>query len=175
MKNKLELTYEPLSFVHLSEIAKLWADEEVIKYTNIKSPCSMEESRKRMEVFLDNQKDLEVPTIFAVIKEGEVCGVAGCPVIDKDTGEFGFFYQISRSEWKKGIGGESAGWILDYMNENFSPLTLYADAIEKNVASIKILERLRFEQTGKQQCQIESQGSETVETVLSYRLNFIEK
>lgn len=175
MESKFELTYEPLSFAHLLGVAQLWEDKEVIKYTNMKRPCSMEEAKKRMGIFLDNQKVLNAPTIFAVLKRSAVCGIAGCPVIDKDTGEFGFFYQIKRSEWKKGIGSESARWILDYMCQNYKPLTLYADAVKRNYASVKILEKLQFEQTGEEECQFEFEGKETVETVMSYRFLSNEK
>ncbi|MCQ4637294.1 GNAT family N-acetyltransferase [Anaerovorax odorimutans] len=141
---------------HLDGLAALWANEEVIRYTNIKEACSRQEAESRLAVFLDNQKKLDRPTIFTLFYDGEICGMAGCPAINEK--EFGFFYQISRQNWGRGIGQKSAGWIIAYMRDNYPGATLYADAVTENIASIKILQKLGFSQTALHENAFERDG-----------------
>lgn len=139
---KTGLRCEPIAAEHLGGLTALWTDEALIRYTNIKAPCSPKEGEQRLAVFLDNQKDLTCPTIFTLFYGDEMCGMAGCPLIRKN--EFGFFYQINRCFWNKGIGGKSAGWMIAYMRANYPGSTIYGDVVTENTASVKILEKLGF-------------------------------
>ena len=48
----LNLQYEPLNESHINDLVPIWSDEDVIRYTNIKKPCSLEEIRKRINLSL---------------------------------------------------------------------------------------------------------------------------
>lgn len=146
MKNNL--SFEPISISYLNGLYKIWSDEKVIKYTNIEKPCSLDECRMRLEIIIENQNALNKMSVFVVIKDGLVCGTAGCPVINKDTNEFGFFYQINSSFWNNGIGYDSAEWVINFMKECYGSFILHADVVENNIASVKILDKLGFHKTG---------------------------
>ena len=146
MKNNL--TFEPISISYLNGLYKIWSDEKVIKYTNIEKPCSLDECRMRLEMIIENQSVLDKTSVFIVIKDGVVCGTAGCLVINKELNEFGFFYQINSGFWNIGIGYDSAEWVVNFMKDCYGSFILHADVVENNAASVKIFDRLGFKKTG---------------------------
>lgn len=152
------LCLEPLADSHIDGFGDLWADEKVIKFTNIKKPCSRGEVEARLGILLDNQKTLNVPAIFTIFYRGDICGMAGCPVMDEAKGEFGFFYQICSNRWGKGIGSASAAWVLSYMRSCYQEFTLFADVVNANKASVRILDKLGFVETGRHERAFERNG-----------------
>jgi len=132
------LTYVPLNELHADSLLPIWADEDVIKYTNIKTPCTPEEVRSR----ITRLKDFDV---FVVLQDERVIGVVGCPCIDKEKRQYGIFYQFCKSAWGKGIATAAAKWLLRYMERKYPNPTLFADVVVDNVASEKILNQLGFQ------------------------------
>lgn len=160
------LKYEPVSLNYLDRAAELWSSNKVIKYTNIKQPLSYRESKERLLKLIDMQYNIN--TIFIILADMEFCGIAGCPVINKDKLEFGFFYQILENYWNKNIGFKSAEWIISYMINHYKKLTIYADVIEDNIASVKILDKLGFSLTQKHIQEFER--NEKLFNILDYKL-----
>lgn len=141
MEEPLSLT--PLRSDHLSALLVLWQDPAVIRYTNIPAPCSPEEARERLDLLLSFQADA-APTLFAVRTETGCIGIAGCPPLQRGTGEFGFFYQLARSAWGQGLGRWAAAAVVAEMRRIHPTALLYADVVANNFASVKILEGLGF-------------------------------
>lgn len=163
-----ELCYEPLSAAHFEVMARLWSDPEVIRYTAVERPCTPAQSRLRMEALLEGQRGLPVPTIYLVRCKGEPCGVAGAPPLGKGWRRFGFFYQFLPGFWGRGIGGEAAAWLAARMRESYPRAELAADAVERNAASLRILERTGFLPCGVRQGDFERNGLRL--DILSFRL-----
>ena len=163
-----ELCYEPLSAAHFEVMARLWSDPEVIRYTAVERPCTPAQSRLRMEALLEGQQGLPVPTIYLVRCKGEPCGVAGAPPLGKGWRRFGFFYQFLPGFWGRGIGGEAAAWLAARMRESYPRAELAADAVERNAASLRILERAGFLPCGVRQGSFERDGLRL--DILSFRL-----
>lgn len=132
-----DLTYQPLSDFHLDRLLPIWSDEDVIKFTNIQSPCTLEDVRSR----INRLKDFDV---FVVIQNKNVIGIIGCPCIDKEKSQYGIFYQFGKSAWGKGIATASTEWLLQIMEHKYPNATLFADVVVDNVASEKILNRFGF-------------------------------
>jgi ribosomal-protein-alanine N-acetyltransferase len=133
-----QLKYEPLNDSHANSLLSIWSDEEVILYTNIKSPCTLEEIRDRI-------KALEAFDVFIVRKEDVVIGIIGCPCINQEKLQYGLFYQFCKSSWGQGHATESTAWLLNFMREKYQEITLFADAVVDNIASEKILKHFGFE------------------------------
>ncbi len=131
------LTYEPLGDIHAEGLLPVWSDEDVIRYTNIAAPCTKEEVEKRIAL-------LKGSDVFAVMRDAAVIGIVGCPCINREKQQFGFFYQFGKSVWGKGIATAAAQWLLDIMTQKYPSPTLYADVVADNIASEKILKRLGF-------------------------------
>lgn len=138
-----DLSLTTLSPDHLPALSALWRDPEVIRYTSIQTPCTPEDSRDRLELLLSNQ-DHTAPTLFAVMTQGRCIGMAGCPPVNRATGEFGFFYQLARSAWGRGLGRRAADLVVAEMRRSHPAALLYADVVVNNFASVKILEGLGF-------------------------------
>ena len=133
-----QLKYEPLNDSHANSLASIWSDEDVIRYTSIKTPCTPEEIRDRINVL----KEFDV---FIVRKEDAVIGIIGCPCMDQEKRQYGLFYQFCKSSWGQGHATESTAWLLDFMREKYPGITFFADVVADNIASEKILKRFGFE------------------------------
>lgn len=131
------LKYERLNDTHANSLLTIWADEEVIRYTNIKVPCTLVEIKERINIL----KDFEV---FMVSDEEGFCGVIGCPCMDQATAQYGIFYQFQKSRWGKGYATRTVEWLIEYMRNKYKGCTLLADVVENNMASEKILKKSGF-------------------------------
>ena len=134
------LLYQPLTDFYTSSLQSLWSDEDVIRYTNIKTPCTLEETQERIQA-------LQQFDVFVVSKNDTVIGLIGCPCIDRSQRHFGLFYQFQKSAWGQGNATCAAEWILDFMAQKYQTVTLFADVLVDNIASEKILQKLGFQYT----------------------------
>lgn len=134
-----KLQYEHLDIRHADALFHIWVDADVIKYTNMKLPCTLEDVKNRIEKY----KHFDA---YAVIQNGELIGIVGCPPVNKDKLQYGLFYQFSKSSWGQGNATTATKWMLDYMKQKYKNATLFADVVVDNVASEKILQKFNFEQ-----------------------------
>ena len=145
---KTQIKYLPINEKYAEDLKSVWSDEEVIKYTNIKSPCTLEAIQDRVHRFKSHE-------VFVVCYKEKAIGVIGCPTINEGKKEFGVFYQFQKAVWGQGLATMAAKWLIHYIEEKYGEVTLYADVVASNVASEKILKSLDFELTG-----IEKEGFE---------------
>lgn len=143
----MNITLEPLAAEHLPDLTALWSDPAVIRWTNIPHLCGREEAAYRLDQLRKHQAALPGPTIYAVLRNGKFCGIAGCPPVDTAQGAFGLFYQLLPEAWGRGVGTAAAKLALEALTCRFSVSTVYADVAAGNAASIRILERLGFQRT----------------------------
>ncbi len=140
-----ELKYKPLDDIIAEELLNIWSDEDVIKYTNIKKSCTLAEIKDRINAL----KDFDV---FIVSNKDGVIGIIGCPCIDKEKLQFGLFYQFCKSSWGKGYATKSTKWLLEFMREKYDEITIFADVVQDNVASEKILRYFGFKFISEEDC-----------------------
>lgn len=143
--------YEPLGQVHVPQLLDMWGDAEVIRYTNIKTPCTAEQVKDRVTVLSSFQ-------VFAVRMADEILGVVGCLCMDEAKHEYGFFYHFKKAYWNKGIATQAARWMLQHLTETEPNAVVYSDVVEKNVASEKILQRLGFQFVSEEENAFERDG-----------------
>lgn len=133
-----KLIYQALDGTQAESLLPIWSDEEVIRYTNIKSPCSLDE-------VMDRISRLKKFDVFTVLRDGEVIGIIGCPCVDQESGQYGLFYQFRKSAWGQGNATEAVKWLLEFMQQKHPRATLLADVAVDNIASEKILKKYGFE------------------------------
>ena len=138
-----EVQYQPLDICHADGLFDVWSDAEVIKYTNMEPLLTLEEVKSRIERLSEFDS-------FAVIRDGEVIGLAGCPPVNKDANEYGIFYQFRKSAWGQGNASAAAKWLIAFMREKYGNAIIIADVAVDNVASGKILLSLGFEQLSEE-------------------------
>lgn len=143
----MNVTLEPLAAEHLPDLTALWSDPAVIRWTNIPHLCGREEAAYRLDQLRKSQAALPGPTIFAVLRNGKFCGIAGCPPVDAAQGTFGLFYQLCPPVWGQGVGTAAVELALEALARRFPAATVYADVAAENTASVRILERLDFRRT----------------------------
>lgn len=146
------LEYEPLGQIHSPHLLDLWGDSDVIRFTNIKAPCTFEQVKDRVTV-------LSSSPVFAVYTEGQIAGVVGCLCVDENIPEYGFFYHFKKAFWNQGIATQAAGWLLDDMKEKAPSAVFCSDVVANNVASEKILNRLGFEFVSQEENAFECDGA----------------
>lgn len=154
-----ELKYQHLDDFHREGLLDIWTDPDVIRYTNMRLPCTADDVAHRVEI-------LKPWDTFAVIKDEQLIGIIGCPPIDMTTLQFGLFYQFCKSSWGKGIASIATKWLLDYMKEKYKGAALFADVVVDNVASEKILLKYGFQKISEET--IEREGK--ILKVHNYRL-----
>jgi RimJ/RimL family protein N-acetyltransferase len=124
------------------------ADEDVIKYTGDKAFESINEAKSFLENYNPYQ-EYGYGRWAVIAKSNEEflgwCGLKYSPEIDEVDIGFRFF----KKHWNKGLATESAKACLDYGFEKLSLKTIVGRAMEANVASIKVLEKLGMTFVGK--------------------------
>lgn len=138
-----ELTYEPLDDSHAVGLLSIWSDEDVIKFTNIKTPCTLEEVGNRITL-------LKPFDVFVVVQRDIVIGIIGCPCVNREKAQYGVFYQFHKAFWGKGLATASVRWLLEFMEHEHPHATLYADVVIDNIASEKILNKFSFKLVSKE-------------------------
>ena len=82
---------------------------------------------------------------FAITYKGHLAGSIGVIIkedIYRKTIEIGYF--VGESFWAKGIATQAVGLLLQYIQQNFDVVRIYAEVFENNIASMKVLERNGF-------------------------------
>jgi len=138
-----ELQYKKIDMSFAESLLNIWADADVIRYTNMKLPCSLEDVKNRIAIFMPFD-------VFAVIQNEEVIGVIGCPPFNEEKSQYGLFYQFCKSSWGQGNATIAAMWLIDYMKQKYNEATLFADVVVDNVASERILKKFGFQQISEE-------------------------
>ena len=124
------------------------ADEDVIKYTGDKAFDSINEAKSFLENYNPYQ-EYGYGRWAVIAKSNEEflgwCGLKYSPEIDEVDIGFRFF----KKHWNKGFATESAKACIDYGFEKLNLQTIVGRAMEANVASIKVLEKLGMTFVGK--------------------------
>lgn len=137
----------PLTMAHAEHLLGLWSDYEVIKYTYSTLITTQEECNEKVKTWVEKYSEIVHTNNFVIIHNDEVIGVSGFPTVNYEKGEYGFYYQLCRKHWNKGLGFEAAQAILNYMFERTNATQIFADAVITNPASLCILKKLGFKQT----------------------------
>lgn len=124
------------------------ADEDVIKYTGDKAFESINEAKSFLENYNPYQ-EYGYGRWAVIAKSNEEflgwCGLKYSSEIDEVDIGFRFF----KRHWSKGFATESAKACIEYGFEKLNLQTIVGRAMEANVASIKVLEKLRMTFVGK--------------------------
>lgn len=130
--------WEPLSIHHAEELLSLWGDRDVIRYTAIPEPCSLEQIRGRID-------RLSAFDVFVIRMEGEAIGLVGCIRMDGSKEQYGVFYQLKKVFWGKGFATCAVEQLLTKMKKKSPSAVFYADVVADNIASEKILRHFKFQ------------------------------
>lgn len=124
------------------------ADAEVIKYTGDQAFGNVSEAKSFLENY--NQYDLYGYGRWAVIdkNDGEFLGWCGLKY-SPDLEEVDLGFRFFRKYWNQGFATETAKACIDYGFTHLQLNKIVGRAMERNVASIKVLEKTGMTFVGK--------------------------
>jgi [ribosomal protein S5]-alanine N-acetyltransferase len=82
---------------------------------------------------------------FAILVNGVIVGNIGAVLYDdiyRKTVEIGYF--VGEPHWGKGIASKALALFLDYVEETFNPIRIYAGVFDHNKASMEVLRKNGF-------------------------------
>jgi [ribosomal protein S5]-alanine N-acetyltransferase len=133
----------------LPQLIEQRSDPDVNKYLGGPKRQNAEALEKRLQFYISCYDKFGFGSCAMLWKStGEMIGAAGLQPLE-DTGEIEIGYSIVKDFWGMGIGTEAArGW-LDYGFRKAGLDRIVAVAIEENIASRRIMEKLgmRYETT----------------------------
>lgn len=163
-----KLRLVPLELHHYPEVFQLWSRYEVIRFTYSTLLQTPEECRERLAGWLPQYSAPDGANKFAIFRENEFIGIIGFPMFRREELTCGFFYQIVPEFWGNGYASEAAAGMLAFLLERHPNVTVIADAVEANPASIRILQKLGFVQTMREEKGFKNNGMEL--DILHFRL-----
>ena len=120
-------------------------------YANTRSipyPYTEKDAAEAIERFARLRAEDASHTFFIDLKEtGELIGSVGSLNIkNRESAEFG--YAIGRAWWGRGYATEASGRLLDHCFDDLGFAEMYAHAMTRNPASIRVLQKLGMRSEG---------------------------
>ena len=120
-------------------------DPEVAKYTFWVAHQSVEQTKKLVEMWLNEEKEGKVIR-FIITEKGSDEPIGSIDTFEfvNDVPEIG--YCLSRKHWNKGYMSEACNAFVNYLFElGYEKVLIRAD--ERNIASLKVIEKCGFKFT----------------------------
>lgn len=125
----------------LEAIHAVLSEPAAMRYWSTPPHRSLDESREWLASMIEEPAD--VRDDFVVEHDGKVIGKAGCWRLP----EIGFI--LHPDYWRRGLAREAVTAVLDRLFARFSIDAVTADVDPRNTASLRLLENLGFEETGR--------------------------
>ena len=113
---------------------------------NTPSPYTYEDASQF--VTMASNDSWETQALFAIELEGRVVGGVRLYLTDVQGGIAGMGFNLARSRWGHGYATEAAGAVLAYAFEQGGLHRVYATADSRNLASIRVQEKLGMSREG---------------------------
>ena len=125
----------------LSDLHRVFSNEDAMRYWDSLPFRHLDQTRQFLTGMVNANPDHSDD--FVIEYEGQVIGKAGC----WGQGEIGFI--LHPDHWGQGIALEALDVIIPHVFEALALDRLTADVDPRNGRSLKLLERLGFQETGR--------------------------
>ncbi len=130
------------------QLYKLFSDKELLKYTDNNVHATINDTKLLIKKYQkEEQKGDSIRK--AIYLKNKIVGVISIYHIDKKHKFATIGYLINGESQNKGIMTEVCFTIIKYIYNNLPINRIEAQVFVKNIASIKILEKLGFQKEGK--------------------------
>ncbi|MFH1010676.1 MAG: GNAT family N-acetyltransferase [bacterium] len=125
------------------------SDPEVMRYIGRPPSASVEETRERLEIFIELHERLGYSS-WAVIEKsnGEIIGHCGVFPMELKGPDIELGYKIRRDCWNRGYATESVRACLDYSFRELKFDRIVAVVFPENMASRRVLEKCGMLENG---------------------------
>ncbi|MGE7693894.1 GNAT family N-acetyltransferase [Lysinibacillus sp. NPDC094177] len=131
------------------DLFELYSNESVVKYIPLEPFNSVEDTKSEMiwyEKIFEEQSGLRWVIEEPVTKK--VIGTCGFLNYEKAHNRLEIGYDLIPSYWKKGIMKETLSTIIHFAFTKMNVNKIEAKVVPENITSIKLLEKLNFNQEG---------------------------
>jgi len=130
---------------------KQFSTDEVNRYLYDVEPFdSVEEAKKWIGFYLENEPRNRHRWIMVLKENGEKIGTCGFHCWNRETGEIEMGYDLQPSYWRKGYTTEALTAIMKFAAEEMKVKRIFAHISVDNIASIRTSEKMGFLKTGEQ-------------------------
>ena len=133
-----DFTLRPFNESDRESVVRILNNEKVREKLNTPSPYTAES----FKIFFDKIKNDKETTYFAIEKDNKFIGPIAIDLEDNATAMFG--YWLDERYWGEGIITKAIEEVINYAQKRFSIRKFYADIIDNNVGSRKVLEKNGF-------------------------------
>ena len=141
------LQFVPLESKHYNLLFTLWHQPELIQYTYHPYIETIEEAQLRVNKILNHYQSAEpLAGPYLVFNDQNFIGYCGMDQVESTVKSFEIWYLISPAYHGQGYGTETAKMLLQIAFEKLNALSVTADVVKQNLASIRILEKNGFKQ-----------------------------
>ena len=146
-----EKTYfKALSVEDVQEIHNYASDKEVSRFIGWNLMNTLQETHEHIESML--KRESAGTHLFASIvlkSTHEIIGTAMIFNFDKEANKAEIGYVFHRDHWGKGYGTEIVALMTDFAFESLHLHKLYANVVNANIGSARILEKNQYELEGR--------------------------
>jgi ribosomal-protein-alanine N-acetyltransferase len=132
---------------------RIWGDKDVMRYVGTGRPNASAEETRAWLARMAAHHEQHGFGFWAVVEKATGWLIGNCGMgYQRDGGlpiEFG--YTLARSHWSRGLATEAGCACLRYAFEELRLPELFASVDSRNVASIRVLEKLGFVYQGEKQ------------------------
>jgi len=146
------IRFEPLHTKYLEYLETLFCENTLVMKSTLKGRVFTKKEFEELikKDFIKSEADKFGFWCLISIVDGKPIGVSGLHkfnYLDKENYEFGFI--LNENYWGKGLATEIGQFWLEYAKNEMGLTELLATVNPKNVASRKVLEKLKMEYVGE--------------------------
>ncbi|MGM0622110.1 MAG: GNAT family N-acetyltransferase [Bacteroidota bacterium] len=142
----IEISWDDLERIH-----QLHSVPEVDEFNTLGIPENLDETRKNIQTYIDNQKEMPRSRFCwkAILKEtNDFIGIAGM-TLSNDRFKMGeFYYKLFPKFWGNGFATEMAKALIKFGFEECKLHRIEAGVTTQNLASIRVLEKAGMTREG---------------------------
>jgi ribosomal-protein-alanine N-acetyltransferase len=150
MENSMEttagMTLRKTESSDSDSLFNIFKDEDVVRYTNFRKQDDVSSVKIFLDRFLQIEKDQPLQYgPYSIVMDQTIIGLCGVQQKDLPAGVSELWYILDKNYWGKGLAAKAVELLLEQCKSNPLQKSVYAEAVNINKASWRILERAGFQ------------------------------
>lgn len=142
-------TLRPIHKSDVEDIFEIFSDKEVMKYYDLLPFNSIEDAIAQGDIFRKSFEDKSMIRWGIELKENKkIIGTCGFFAFSEDSMKAEMGYELNRNYWNSGIMSEALRLIIEFIFSQTKINRIEAYVEPQNIASMKLLETLKFTKEG---------------------------
>jgi ribosomal-protein-alanine N-acetyltransferase len=159
---KYDLAFEPLQEEHALALFEPFQDESMYRFIPEQPPESLQWSRRDFELLAagpaDNSEEVWLNWAIRDNASARYLGTVQATLFAD--GLLWVGYKLAPVYWNRGVATRAVKWLVSELNGRYPNCPIHASVDTRNHASIRVLEKVGFQLTGKEAAEIDGLASE---------------